>query len=86
MATLDTRRLVSLAAACRKAGITRLRLSDGTEFDLGPTAGPPSNQHPSPEVGEDLPPPPITLGPPPSGAEVGSTEWLLARFGKRGRN
>jgi hypothetical protein len=36
--SIDPRRLTALAKAARLAGITRLRLPDGTEFELGQQA------------------------------------------------
>lgn len=71
---LDSRRLKSLAAAARKAGITRLRLADGTEFDIPPL---PVEPAPPPSKARLAPPPPVEDAPAP-----GSTAWVLNRFSK----
>jgi hypothetical protein len=73
--TIDPRKLQRLAGAARKAGITRLRLADGTEFDLGPI----------PEAELDvktrlpIPNEPLDETSPPPG----SNEWYRIRFGRR---
>lgn len=68
---LDPRRLARLAAAARKAGITRLRLADGTEFELG--------SEPEPHARPKLTP----VADPQPRPDTGSLEAMRRRFGRK---
>jgi hypothetical protein len=71
---IDPRRLVSLANAARKAGITKLQLPDGTIFELGtlPAKEEPAPRFPVPDRIPEATSPPR-----------GSSEWLRNRFGDK---
>lgn len=74
--SIDPRKLQRLAGAARKAGITRLRLADGTEFDLGPV---PTQELDVKRTRLPIPDAPLDETTPPPG----SNEWYRNRFGRR---
>lgn len=68
---LDSRRLITLANAARKAGILELEVPGEVRFTLGAPPPAPAKGRPSPVADDDAP-------------EVGSLEDLRRRFRRRG--